>query len=205
MLARVLKSAQGSAPPSPSKSKDTKDIYTAMPVPSSAASGVPPSPSKIPRASTKENAAPAAAAPAPGAAGDRSSYLSFLWNQDKNPTSAAAATAAAPAAKHTAAYDDDVHMMTMKGSVTPAVLKAAEKVPPPLPARGDHHYHYQKAAHLGVPGAPTQRAYAEDVHMRTAKPEETQVAPRGLSLWERELLDSAEVKRKATVAQICES
>ena len=39
--------------------------------------------------------------------------------------------------------------------------------------------------------------------MKTAKPEPKLEKERRLELWERELLDKAETKRKATVAQIC--
>jgi cell cycle protein kinase DBF2 len=42
-----------------------------------------------------------------------------------------------------------------------------------------------------------------DVYMDTARPGTT-LKPGGFQLWERELLDSPEVKRKATVAQLCE-
>jgi len=46
---------------------------------------------------------------------------------------------------------------------------------------------------------------SDDVRMETAKPYPTSGsrAP-PLKLWERELLESSEVKRKATVAQLCE-
>jgi cell cycle protein kinase DBF2 len=44
----------------------------------------------------------------------------------------------------------------------------------------------------------------DDVRMETAKgPTSGSRAP-PLKLWERELLESSEVKRKATVAQLCE-
>lgn len=43
-----------------------------------------------------------------------------------------------------------------------------------------------------------------DIRMATAKPGPT-IKQGRLQLWEKELLDSAEVKRKATVAQLCES
>jgi non-specific serine/threonine protein kinase len=217
MLARVLKSAQSSAPSSPAKSKEQ---YTTSSMANSTAShgGVPPSPSKIPRATkesatSKENAAPGAAGA--GANGDRSSYLSFLWNQNnqnhnnnQDKGAGAHVSHGTPAAPQ--GYDEDVHMMTVKGTIAPGALKGAVAVPPvppmpPMPA-GAHNYHYQKSnqPHLAAPGAAAAR-YDEDVRMRTAKPEaETQVPQRGLSLWEREHLDSPEVRRKATVAQICE-
>lgn len=44
----------------------------------------------------------------------------------------------------------------------------------------------------------------EDISMDTAKAATTK-KPSGFQLWERELLDSSEVKRKATVAQLCAS
>lgn len=182
MLARVLKSAQSqsSAPSSPAKS--SKEQYSTSSSNLSSSQAGMASPSKIPRASAaKENAAPGTGNT------DRSSYLSFLW-QDKEKNNGAPV----PPSK-VPAYDDDVHMMTMKGSVNPAAAKAADK---------NHAYHYQKQQHLGVPPVPSApRFNDEDVRMRTAKPD-TQVE-RGLTLWERELVDSAEVRRKATVAQIC--
>lgn len=134
---------------------------------------IPASPSKA-RSGAKENAAPS----------DRANYLSFLW-QDKN----------APASQQQG-YDEDVHMHTMKGSVSPALLKQ-----PTTPNK--HQYHYVQPAqrevkHLAVPG---RQAHDEDVRMRTAKAETTK--EKVLEPWEREVLASAEVKRRATVAQIC--
>lgn len=43
-----------------------------------------------------------------------------------------------------------------------------------------------------------------DVRMDTLKPETT-VKKTGLKPWERALVDSPEVRRKATVAQLCQS
>lgn len=45
--------------------------------------------------------------------------------------------------------------------------------------------------------------YRNDIHMDTVR-SSTTVKQGGFQLWERELLDSPEVKRKATVAQLCE-
>lgn len=42
----------------------------------------------------------------------------------------------------------------------------------------------------------------DDISMDTAK-NATTMKQTGLKLWERELLESSEVKRKATVAQLC--
>ena len=42
----------------------------------------------------------------------------------------------------------------------------------------------------------------KDVHMETLKPGTT-IKRGGLQLWEREIIESPEVKRKATVAQLC--
>jgi cell cycle protein kinase DBF2 len=44
--------------------------------------------------------------------------------------------------------------------------------------------------------------YSNDVRMDTAVGSPT-IKGGGLKLWERELLESSEVKRKATVAQLC--
>jgi hypothetical protein len=43
----------------------------------------------------------------------------------------------------------------------------------------------------------------DDIQMETAKAGTT-VKQGGLQMWERELLESPEIKRKATVAQLCE-
>lgn len=45
---------------------------------------------------------------------------------------------------------------------------------------------------------------SDDIRMDTAKAATT-VKPSGFQLWERELLESSEMKRKATVAQLCAS
>jgi hypothetical protein len=45
----------------------------------------------------------------------------------------------------------------------------------------------------------------DDVTMMTARGGATTVKQGGFQLWEKELLESSEVKRKATVAQLCES
>ena len=44
-----------------------------------------------------------------------------------------------------------------------------------------------------------------DITMQTAKAGTTIKHSGGLKVWEKELVDSAEVKRKATAAQLCES
>jgi hypothetical protein len=138
----------------------------------------PPSPSSkadMP-APTPTKARPAAAAKENAAPGDRdrASYLSFLW-QDKQ------GNGQPPS-------DEDVHMHTMKGA-PPSPSKV------PVPVKGYHYVQPAQNKHLAVPGAT-----AQDVHMRTAK--ET-TKEKVLEPWERELLAKDEVKRRATVAQIC--
>lgn len=103
---------------------------------------------------------------------DRSSYLSFLWNQENKPASQA--------------YDEDVRMQTYKGAV---------------PKAHDYHYVQPQQNRLAVPGANTRQD--EDIRMRTAKAEATH-KDRTLAPWERELVASPDVKRQATVAQLCE-
>lgn len=44
--------------------------------------------------------------------------------------------------------------------------------------------------------------FVDDIRMETARGEST-VKQTGFQVWERELLESTEVKRKATVAQLC--
>ncbi|SJL05222.1 related to protein kinase DBF2 [Armillaria ostoyae] len=71
--------------------------------------------------------------------------------------------------------DRDIHMDTAKG----------------LPVSGfDIHMNTAKGL-----------TFSNDINMQTAKGTSTIKQP-GLQLWERELLDTAEVKRKATVAQL---
>jgi hypothetical protein len=53
------------------------------------------------------------------------------------------------------------------------------------------------------PANAAPHAWDTDIHMQTARPEQTQSKSQVFQLWERELLDSPEVKRKATVAQLC--
>lgn len=52
--------------------------------------------------------------------------------------------------------------------------------------------------------AKGDHGWNDDIKMDTAKAATT-VKPSGFQLWERELLESSEVKRKATVAQLCAS
>jgi len=47
-------------------------------------------------------------------------------------------------------------------------------------------------------------AFNDDIRMETARGSAT-IKQTGFQEWERELLESSEVKRKATVAQLCES
>ncbi|EIW67258.1 hypothetical protein TREMEDRAFT_40420 [Tremella mesenterica DSM 1558] len=209
MLARVLKSNNQqpapSPPTTPTKSRDGHSKSASTPAVSS--------PTKIPVASTatsrtshissKENL------PAP-VSSERSNYLSFLFSQSQAgaPTTPVkvhpkVAQASAPnqvvpvhhpLREDRHAYEsDDVHMQTIKNTINPAMLKqlaigsAAKSSGNGTPSRGQGH---------------TQSS-SEDVHMKTARmdtrmPEKE----RGLQLWEREMLEKSDVKRKATVAQI---
>lgn len=76
-----------------------------------------------------------------------------------------------------------------------------------LPTQKEHDIHMQ--TNKGFPAFDvhmnTAKGYtmgADDVYMDTAR---GTLKPGGFQLWERELLDSPEVKRKSTVAQLCES
>ncbi|WVR07582.1 hypothetical protein IAU60_004624 [Kwoniella sp. DSM 27419] len=178
---------------------------------------------------TKENV-PAAAQPAPEK--ERSNYLSFLFSQSQQgaPTTPVKVNKAAPAptapvpghAYHTHAHanvhaqaaqaqpqpaqhrshhvpeSDDVHMQTMKNTVNPAMLKQLASMPPTLapalPARAP--------APVNPYAHGRGHQQMEDVHMRTQRHEAKPEKERGLALWERELVESAEMRRKATVAQI---
>jgi hypothetical protein len=87
-------------------------------------------------------------------------------------------------------------MQTMKNTVNPAMLKQLASIPPaPAPARRERE----------EPIRPGRMApVAEDVHMRTVKHEPVVEKPKGLEEWEKRLVESADSKRKATVAQLCE-
>ena len=91
---------------------------------------------------------------------------------------------------------DDVHMQTMKNTVNPAMLKQLAALPPAPPARRERERdEVAKPSRLG--------AVMEDVHMRTVKHEAVAEKPKGLEDWEKRLVEKAENKRKATVAQLC--
>jgi len=86
-------------------------------------------------------------------------------------------------------------MQTMKNTVNPAMLKQLANIPPAPPRREREE-----------PIRPGRMApVAEDVHMRTVKHELVVEKPKGLEEWEKRLVESADSKRKATVAQLCES
>lgn len=110
---------------------------------------------------------------------------------------------------HQAHYDsEDVHMQTMKNTVNPAMLKSLAAIPAPAPASAPAAHKHQHAPAQQLVPQRSQAAHAhiyggsEDVYMKTAKHDVRTEKEKGLQLWERELLDSQEVKRKATVAQI---
>lgn len=138
-------------------------------------------------------------APPPTTQSDRANYLSFLFpdRQQQSQTSAPGTPVkvnkvAQPPIPHNPTtvshqqqgYDEDVHMMTMRGTVDPRMLKGMP------PVGGAMRYN------------PSMDRVQEDVHMKTVA-REVPPAPkeRMMQAWERELLDKAETKRKATVAQ----
>ena len=84
-------------------------------------------------------------------------------------------------------------MQTLKTTINPAMLKQLSNIAAP-PSRVQVN-----------PYIPQRNgAAAEDVYMKTqARHDPKSERERGLQLWEKELLESAEVKRKTTVAQIC--
>ena len=47
-------------------------------------------------------------------------------------------------------------------------------------------------------------AFNDDIRMETARGGDVTIKQTGFQVWERELFESGEVKRKATVAQLCE-
>jgi hypothetical protein len=96
----------------------------------------------------------------------------------------------------------------MKNTVNPAMLKSLAAIPAPAPASAPAAHKHQHAPAQQLVPQRSQAAHAhiyggsEDVYMKTAKHDVRTEKEKGLQLWERELLDSQEVKRKATVAQI---
>ena len=84
-------------------------------------------------------------------------------------------------------------MQTLKNTINPAMLKQLSNIAAP-PSRVQVN-----------PYIPQRNGAApEDVYMKTvARHDPKTERERGLQLWEKELLESAEVKRKTTVAQIC--
>lgn len=70
----------------------------------------------------------------------------------------------------------------------------------------DIHMNTAKGMTIGLPDIHMATAKGmtldSDIRMDTSKPGTT-VKQHAFKLWEKELLESAEVKRKATVAQLC--
>ena len=103
-----------------------------------------------------------------------------------------------------ATESEDVHMQTMKNTVHPAMLKQLasvtsnhDSVPAPSGRGAVNPHAIQRNGNV---------ATNEDVYMKTAARHDTKSEKeRGLQMWERELLEKPDVRRKATVAQICES
>ena len=68
----------------------------------------------------------------------------------------------------------------------------------------DIHMNTAKGLTVGLPDvrmATAKGMTIDDIHMDTAKAGTTLKA--GFKMWEKELIDSPEVRRKATVAQLC--
>lgn len=221
MLARVLKTnSQQPAPSSQAPTTPTKSSSRAVHTKSQSSSATS-SPSKIPVASNQSRSAFVNGngakennpAPPPAHQAERSNYLSFLFSQsqtgapttpvkvNKAVTQASIPTHGDHAHANRVYGDDDVHMQTMKNTINPNMLKqlASIPVPPAVPRQqpaAGNPYAIQRNGHL---------VGSEDVHMRTARLE-TMLSEKEQShqLWEEELLEQPDVKRKATVAQICE-
>lgn len=72
--------------------------------------------------------------------------------------------------------------------------------------RGEIHMDTAKGITAGMQDISmgTARApWSDDIHMETARGGTT-MKQGGFQMWERELLESPEIRRKATVAQLCE-
>ena len=72
----------------------------------------------------------------------------------------------------------------------------------------DIHMNTAKGLTMSVPDIRMATAKGmtvdKDIRMDTAKPGSTVRQGTAFKMWEKELLDSPEVRRKATVAQLCE-
>lgn len=97
---------------------------------------------------------------------------------------------------------------------------APKKEIPGLPSQGDQDYYRYKDVHMdtakgmtmGLPDIRMNTAKAmtlgNDIRMDTARGlggGTSTLKNNPLKSWEKELLDSTEVKRKSTVAQLCKS
>ena len=219
MFSRVLKSntqqqpAPASQPPtSPTKNSRAKGHAK------SESNSFQPSPSKLPLPTTPvsrssfNNPAAKENNPAPPAQADRTNYLSFLFAQSQTgaPTTPVKVNkvlqSSVPVVHHNdkraqqqssrIEENEDVHMQTMKNTINPAMLKSLATLPPPSKVQ-------QAVANPYAVQRNGQGLGSEDVHMKTTRPEPRIEKERSLELWEREMLEKAEVRRKATVAQIC--
>lgn len=224
MFSRVLKTTNSQPPldtppdvPSKSRSGHIKSQSTAAP----------PSPSKIP-IPTNPVTRSAFVSPSKENNPERSNYLSFLFpNHNAQSSSTGNGGLSTPVKVNNKitqssnpaqnyAYDrqqrsqdpipvtraqgyghqllapenEDVHMQTMKNTINPAMLKQLHDIPAPMATRAP---------------PPLPLRHMEDIHMRTQRHEIRTERERGvLQPWEKEILESQEVRRKATVAQICE-
>ncbi|WVN85891.1 uncharacterized protein L203_101044 [Cryptococcus depauperatus CBS 7841] len=231
MFSRVLKSTNSqqqpaaqtpSSPTKPTRPGHTKSQSVAAPSPSKIpVASTPASRLSFLQTGSKENQPSETLSSSSQANNERSNYLSFLFSQSQNdvPTtpvkvnkhvSAPSAPvpgypyhgAAAPAQREERQLyrdSEDVHMATMKNSVNPTMLKQLANVPQQSQAQS---LVPKQPNHANFYAAQRGGAYADDVQMRTAKHDTKHEKERGLQLWERELLESPDVRRKATVAQI---
>ncbi|WWC71565.1 uncharacterized protein I206_105523 [Kwoniella pini CBS 10737] len=135
----------------------------------------------------------ATAAPQPG-----HSYHPHTTAQGHNATANESANRAEARYAH---ESDDIHMQTMKNTINPAMLKQLAQPQVQQAQRANLHTQQVPANPYAIQRAGLN-AYNEDVHMKTQRYETQHPKERGLQLWERELVESAEMKRKATVAQI---
>lgn len=83
-------------------------------------------------------------------------------------------------------------MQTVKNTINPNMLKSLAAIPASN-KQAVNPYAIQRGGMLGG---------GDDVHMKTVARQET-TKQRQLEMWERELLEKPDMRRKATVAQIC--
>lgn len=98
--------------------------------------------------------------------------------------------------KEESSRDRDIKMQTAnRGYLPPSSHAQAQRQQAYLP-------HQQQQQHTQVPTQPVQQ-YQQQTQQQQSQAQ--QVGPPALSSWEKQILNDPDVKRKATLAQLCKS